>query len=65
MTIKPTDEGSEYIGDGVYAHKDKFGQLWVFTYNGINVTNSICLENEVMESLIRFYNNRIDFKNES
>ncbi len=70
MNLEINDKNSMYIGDGAYAHKDKGGRLWVFTYDGENVSfvvteliwnmaNQICLESDVFESLVRFYENRI------
>jgi hypothetical protein len=53
------DQNSSYIGDGAYAHVDSFKRLWIFTYDGYSILNKICLENEVFESLCRFYKARI------
>lgn len=53
------DENSDYIGDGAYAHIDKGNRLWVITYDGLNILDKICLEDEVFAALYRFYNNRI------
>ena len=59
MYLDLNDKNSSYIGDGAYAHIDKSGRLWVLTYNGITITNQVCLENDVFDSLVRFYNRRI------
>ena len=59
MNIEITNFNSFYIGDGAYALKDEHGRLWVVTHNGIEITNKVCLENEVFESLMNFYMNRI------
>ena len=59
MNLDINDENSDYVGDGAYAHKDKMGRLWVFTYDGQNILDKICLENDVFESLLRFYQRRI------
>lgn len=53
-----TDENSQYIGDGAYAYVDKMNRLWVFTCNGIKVLDQICLEDDVFEALLRFYEHR-------
>ena len=47
-----TQNQKHYLGDGAYAEFDGFG-LWVTTENGIEVTNRIYLEPEVMASLLR------------
>ena len=57
--ISINDENSDYIGDGAYAHVDKHNRLWVLTYDGERILDKICLEDDVFESLCRFYNNRV------
>lgn len=57
--LNVNDDNSSYIGDGAYAHIDKFNRLWVLTHDGLNVLDSICLENDVFESLMRFYISRV------
>lgn len=42
-----------YLGDGVYAD-DRLSQICLTAENGINVTNSIYLEDEVVDALLRF-----------
>jgi len=44
----------KYIGDGVYASRDNNGIVCLTTENGYSVTNTIYLELETIESLIRF-----------
>ncbi len=44
----------EYIGDGVYAEVER-DVVKLTTENGIEVTNTIFLEREVMEQLKKFY----------
>jgi len=39
----------EYIGDAVYVGKDGW-QVWLVTYNGMNITNKIALEPEVLQA---------------
>jgi hypothetical protein len=49
--MKKIDEA--YLGDGVYAYKyDYYVELT--TENGIEITNSIILEPEVANNLIKF-----------
>lgn len=40
-----------YMGDGVYARRDKFG-VTLTTNNGVKVTNEIYLDAEVLEALM-------------
>ena len=54
-----SDKNSQYIGDGCYAHKEKDNRLWVFTTNGLEIQNKICLENDVFVALCRFYERNI------
>ena len=42
----------EYMGDSVYIGLDKVDQLWIFTYNGIEPTNEISLEDGVLGNFI-------------
>lgn len=53
------DYNSSYIGDGAYAHVDKMKRLWVFTYNGINVLDQVCMEEDAFDALCRFHKDRI------
>ena len=41
-----------YLGDAVYAELDDAGRLWLHTSNGQSITNSICLEPEVLSALM-------------
>jgi hypothetical protein len=43
-----------YLGDAVYACWSNFGDLMLTTEDGINVTNKIYLEPEVLNSLMNF-----------
>jgi hypothetical protein len=43
----------EYLGDGVYAELDR-GMVKLTTENGIEVTNTIYLEPEVIDTLLRY-----------
>ena len=42
-----------YLGDGAYARWED-DRLILFTHNGIYQTNSVCLEPEVLASLLKF-----------
>jgi hypothetical protein len=42
-----------YLGDGVYATSDERGTI-LTTENGWRVTNTIVLESEVMDALLKF-----------
>ena len=44
----------EYLGDSVYAQW-YLGGIWLTTENGMGPSNSIYLEPEVYEALLRFY----------
>jgi hypothetical protein len=46
-------ETVEYIGDSVYASYDGY-QVWLYTYNGLSVSDKIALEPPVMRSLIDY-----------
>lgn len=43
-----------YIGDGVYADVNDIGDLVLTTENGIEVTNTIVVEPEVLAALLKF-----------
>lgn len=43
-----------YLGDGVYADVDNAGQLVLTTEDGINTTNTIYLEPEVVFALFEY-----------
>jgi hypothetical protein len=44
-----------YLGDGVYADKDERGWVWIYTSDGINSSSKICLDPDVLSSLVEFY----------
>ena len=46
----------EYIGDSVYIGIDKFGRLWIFIFNGIQINSEICLEDDVLGNLMQVVN---------
>jgi hypothetical protein len=46
-------ETVEYIGDSVYVSYDGY-QVWLYTYNGLSVSDKIALEPPVMRSLIDY-----------
>ena len=47
-----------YLGDGVYAAHDGFG-IWLTAENGIEATDAIYLEPEVLSALIRWGRDRL------
>jgi len=48
----------QYIGDSVYVALDEFGRLVLTTENGYTATNTIVLEAEVYEELVRYVHAR-------
>ena len=42
-------QSTEYLGDGVYAGHDGF-QFWLFTHDGVHVTNAVALEPMVYQA---------------
>lgn len=53
---QPRNENQkEYIGDGVYVQNDGF-MIILTTENGVSVTNTICLEPAVYNSLVNYVN---------
>ena len=55
IKLNLNDSNTGYLGDGVCAHIDEHKRLWVVIYNGISVTNQICLEDDVLGALVRYY----------
>ena len=39
----------EYLGDGAYAYLDPVGDVWLYTSDGIEETNAVCLEYQTRE----------------
>jgi hypothetical protein len=50
------DTDKTYLGDGVYAYLDELGQVVLITSNGIVVTNTVVLENEVIGNFLTYLN---------
>lgn len=44
----------EYLGDSVYAQNDGY-QIELFTFDGLNVSNKIYLEPQVIKRLIEYW----------
>ena len=44
-----------YLGDGVYAQIEDYGDLILTTEDGVRVTNRIVLEPAVLLSLLKFF----------
>lgn len=53
MPIKHTP-AADYLGDSVYADRDDFGALILTTENGIEASNTIILEPEVIRALLHY-----------
>lgn len=52
MSLNPNGlEYIRYIGDGVYVGTDGY-QTWLYTFDGIKVTNKIALERNVWKELL-------------
>jgi len=49
-----TSMSKRYLGDGVYAQIEDYGDLILTTENGVRVTNRIVLEPAVLLSLLKF-----------
>lgn len=47
-----------YIGDGVYVYTDQYGNVVMFTSNGVTEKNHIHLEPDMMEMLFNWWNQR-------
>ncbi|MHA1302164.1 MAG: hypothetical protein ACTSPI_00480 [Candidatus Heimdallarchaeaceae archaeon] len=58
--MEMTEENSSYIGDGVYAGFDGMN-IWLYTGSHDYPDNRVCLEPEVLDSLIHFVK-RVGFK---
>lgn len=52
----------DYLGDGVYAEFDRFGDIILTTENGIATTNRIVLEPEVWLKLVQYVTKILDAK---
>ena len=50
-------EDQEYLGDGLYVGTDGF-HLWLYTSNGILVTNKVALEPQVLANFLDYINAR-------
>lgn len=49
----------EYLGDGVYAGKDRFGDVVIYTSNGIEVRNEIYFERDTLRALIGYLDREV------
>ena len=47
---------NEYIGDGLYADFDGW-QIELYAYNGVNKTNAVYLEPDVLVAFLRYVEN--------
>lgn len=48
----------QYLGDSVYAGIDEIGRVWIYTNNGGDNENLICLEEEVIDLLVAYLEKR-------
>jgi len=58
MNTKTKEKTKRYLGDGVYAEMTIEG-LVLTTEDGVSVTNTIYLEPEVFDALVKFVNTPI------
>ncbi len=49
-----TETEPTYLGVGAYAKRSEFGDILIYTSDGINVTNEIILEPSVVRNLLAF-----------
>jgi hypothetical protein len=52
-----------YLGDGVYVETDMIGRVKLTTEDGISVTNTIYLEEYVINALCRYWDDVIKATN--
>jgi hypothetical protein len=52
MSIDP-ESTREYLGDGLYAEFDGW-QIRIFAHNGVNSTNVVFLEPDVLAAFLRY-----------
>ena len=50
----PELDGATYLGDAVYVNHDSQRCLWLYTSNGVQLTNAICLEDFVLVVFIEW-----------
>lgn len=46
-------KNKDYLGDGVYVGHDGY-HIWIYTSNGIAVTNEVALDNHVLDAFKRW-----------
>ena len=49
----PNLNHKSYLGDGLYVG-EKYGQIWLYTHNGIETLNEVCLEPEVIKEFFGY-----------
>ena len=54
--MSPTAERAfeDYLGDGAYVYLDQYGAVVLYTSNGIETTNRVVLEAEVLAAFTRW-----------
>ncbi len=50
MEIKLIEENAIYLGDSVYVTTDQINCIWLYTSNGQQIDNKICLDPDVLEA---------------
>ena len=53
MKWRKESNQKKYLGDGCYAEWDG-SNCWLYTSDGVHITNEICLEPSVLRELLRF-----------
>jgi hypothetical protein len=51
----------QYLGDGLYVGYDDY-HVWLYTDNGISITNEVALEPEVIDNFIAWLKSEMDYK---
>ncbi|AGT12075.1 hypothetical protein SEA_NIEBRUSAYLOR_103 [Mycobacterium phage NiebruSaylor] len=46
--------GATYLGDGLYVTRDSWGQIELFAHNGLNKTDRVFLEPEVLARFVNY-----------
>jgi len=50
----PEQPAATYLGDGLYVTAEDWGQVELFTHNGLGKTNQVFLEPSVLEAFERW-----------
>jgi hypothetical protein len=52
--ITARDNNSTYLGDGLYVKFDDFGQVVLYTHDGISQMNAVYLEPNVLDHFLKW-----------